>query len=118
MYLRGQIYEFVDKDGSRNKKALIVSDNDRAESKTLSILTSKSYRDGISMQRVKMRKEPVYFNCNMITYCNADQLGDLIGAVDTKVMDQIDRKLIRAIGLEKYKSAYDLVKEIVEGNNK
>ena len=113
MILRGQVREFIEKDGTSDKKALVISDNDRVRTKTASVLVTRQYSSGNTMASFTIDGEEYFVNCHMVTYCTVDRLGDLVGEVEN--MDEIDDKIMKALGLWKYKGAYEILKDYVRG---
>lgn len=108
----GVIYEFIEKDGTTNKKVLVVQNDKRTEDNLISILMLGTRKGASDTIPIKIEHEVLYVHCGMITYCKRVYLGKKAGRVSKDTMDRIRNSIAFQLGIENgsnydYKEMYD-----------
>lgn len=107
----GTIYEFLEKDGTSNKKVLVVQNEKRSEDNLVSILmlgTKTGMPDTIP---IELNGTTYYVHCGMLTYCRRLMLGRKCGKVDDQTIARIRRNIAYQLGIAEevadYKELYN-----------
>lgn len=117
---RGCVYEFLEKDGQIKNYVLVISGQQRATDKLITILMLGDSPAGADVVKIDFKGESKYIHCGMMTYCARVKLGHCVMTLDDYLMNRIDKELAKQLGLvaddSHYKELYDnLLDKIVAG---
>lgn len=108
---RGSIYEFLEKDGSVRNYVLVVSGQQRATDKLITILMLGNSPAGADVVKIDFNGEPRYLHCGMMTYCARVKLGKKLMTLDEDAMSKVNAELAKQLGLQMtdqhYKELYE-----------
>lgn len=118
---RGNIYEFINKDGEPNGKALVISSQKRCRDNLVSILKLSPVGNGTDAVAIAYNsQEGIYWyvHCGCVSYAYKDKLGKRTGEVSEQKMREIDDRIREQLGLDgiaSYKDLYeDLLQKVVD----
>lgn len=119
----GFIYDFIEKNGTTHKMALVIQNDKRTEDNLVSILllgTRKGMSDTIP---IKLDGIYYYVHCGMVTYCPRNYLGRRVAQVSTDIINRIRKNIAWQLGLSNdlndYKKLYErLLDKITDKEDK
>lgn len=125
---RGYLYLFHDRNAQwTDKYVVVVSSDNRASDKMVSIIVLGDNRAGVDVVPVNIPNVGTkYAHCGMITYIQRQKLTEEICELPEATMDKIDEQLLVQLGLQDkhlvaecnfYEKAYkDLLKQMMRDN--
>jgi transcriptional regulator with XRE-family HTH domain len=99
---KGGIYEYTLQNGSR-KYALCMSDDRRNDSKSVAIFVLTETEYG---HEVYVNGTPLYINPNRLSYGFVDNFGKFVTRISDKMMQDIEKAIVAAIGLQTQATGY------------
>lgn len=98
---RGCVYEFIEpKSGEfEGKHVLVVSSNDRAYDKIVSIMMLSARPVGADIVAMKVQGKKLYAHAGLVTYCSRTSLGRKVCKVADKTMVDVDGCLMYNLGI-------------------
>lgn len=111
--IKGDIYRFLDRDGSDTEKfCIVVSSNHRATDKLISIIVlgTKEGADSVPVKELHDLTHIDYFaHCGLVTYCDRGRLGQCVASASTDTIKEIDKSIIEALGITDYEDMYNMI---------
>ena len=110
---RGGIYQFLEKDGSCKKYAIVVSADYRKSDRFISIITLTNpdeTKDNFRRDSIGITTPMGDFtiHCGMVTYLRRDRLGNMVFKVGKKTRSRINTMISFELGITDRPGNYDL----------
>lgn len=96
---RWYIYDFIERSGEIKNKVLVVSNQDRAQNKIVSIIMLGSSMLGHDVVPIKIEGQEWAVNCGLVTFCARDRLGRKHGKIPDKKARAIEDMIAQELGL-------------------
>lgn len=109
------IYRFVNGQDTE-KYILAISDDYRCMDKIISILMLGDSPIGRDVVQIDGNFGSKFVHCEMVTYCKRDQIGEKVGEISDELMEKIEDKIIRGLGILKTVRAEKTFYEIAYNN--
>lgn len=119
---RGNIHEFLEKDGTVNGRALVVSAQNRCRDNIVNILKLSPVGNGpdaVTVAYNSRDKAWWYVHCGCVSYAYRDRLGVKVGSVSEDTMATVDERIKDQLGLKEtvsYKKLYEDMMEKIGGD--
>lgn len=94
-FKRGEIYCYVTPNGSE-RYALVVSNNDRADEKTVGIILLSEHEYGVPV----VCRTMMYANADRVTYGYVDNFGGFVRTATDEEMQAVEKAMMKSFGLE------------------